>query len=318
MDDNSYLESLWLPFTDNKAYKKRPKLIKSASGMYYITQDNRKVLDGVAGLWCVNAGHQRQEIVEAIKKQADIMTYCKPFQAAHEDRFILAQKLVDIAPNGLNRVFFTSGGSESVDTALKMALAYFSIQGKTSKKMLIGREKSYHGVCFGGMSVGGLANNQKHFQLLPNVAHLPHTHNPNKPFIKGQGEFDTSFADKLEDIVKTQGSDNVAAVIIEPIAGAGGVLVPPKGYLKKIREICDKYDILLVFDEVITAFGRIGDSFAAKHWGVIPDLITIAKGLTNGAIPMGGVLVKDKIYQTFIQNSDTIEFFHGYTYSGHP
>lgn len=315
-------EHFWIPFTGNRDFKKRPKLLKSAKGMYYYSEDNRKILDGTAGLWCVNAGNANEHIINKMQQQVKKMYYAPPFNLAHNSSFELAEKLAEIAPKEHNHVFFTNSGSESVDSALKIALAYQKVRGKASKFRIIGREKGYHGVGFGGISVGGMVNNRNQYgvMMLPGVDHLPHTLNISKnAFTKGLPAKDVTLANKLEDIVALHGADTIAAVIVEPIAGSAGVILPPQGYLKRLREICDQHDILLIFDEVITGFGRIGDAFAATHWGVIPDLIVTAKGLTSGASPMGAVIVKDKIYETFMEMDRAgIELFHGYTYSAHP
>jgi len=315
------LEALWLPFTANRQFKARPRLLARSSGMRYWTEDGREILDGVAGLWCVNAGHARREIAEAVGAQLETMDYAPPFQMGHGPAFRLANELVKIAPRGLDHVFFTNSGSESVDTALKIALAYHRVRGDSTRTRLIGRERGYHGVGFGGISVGGIAPNRKMWStaLLPGVDHLPHTHDLAKnAFSKGLPENGAQLADELERIVALHDASNIAAVIVEPIACSGGVLLPPKGYLKRLREICDRHGILLIFDEVITGFGRTGSPFAAEEFGVTPDLITLAKGLTNGCVPMGAVLVSKPIYDAFMQGPDGIELFHGYTYSAHP
>ncbi len=317
----SDLEALWLPFTHNRQFKAQPRLLAKASGMHYWTPDGRQVLDAVAGLWCVNAGHGRSEITEAVAAQLATMDYAPPFQMAHPQAFALANELVKIAPPGLDHVFFTNSGSESVDTALKIALAYQRVRGQGTRTRFIGRERGYHGVGFGGISVGGIAPNRKTWSaaLLPGVDHLPHTHNLAKnAFSRGLPEHGAELADELERLVTLHDASNIAAVIVEPLAGSTGVLLPPRGYLKRLREICDKHGILLIFDEVITGFGRTGAAFAAEEFGVKPDMITLAKGLTNGCIPMGGVLVTKDIYDSFMQGPEGIELFHGYTYSAHP
>ena len=315
------LDPLWLPFTPNRQFKAEPRLIASAKDMHYHTSDGHKLLDGIAGMWCVNAGHCRESIVNAIQKQAQTMDYATAFNMSHPTVFQAAEMLTRLAPEGLDHVFFANSGSEAVDTALKIAIGYHNVLGKPRHR-LIGRERGYHGVCFGGMSVGGMTPNRKAFSaaLLPGVDHLPHTHNLEKnAFSKGQPEWGAHLADELERIVALHDSSNIAAVIVEPVAGSGGVLVPPKGYLQRLREICDKHGLLLIFDEVITGFGRTGSAFASHTFGVVPDMITFAKGVSNGAVPLGGVLVKKEIYDAFMNGPQgAIEFYHGYTYSGHP
>ncbi|SEL22687.1 aspartate aminotransferase family protein [Pacificibacter marinus] len=315
------LSAFWMPFTSNRQFKKQPRMFVSADRMHYTTSDGRQVLDGTAGLWCCNAGHNRPKIVEAIQKQAAELDYAPAFQMGHPKAFELATKLVDMAPAPFEHAFFTNSGSESVETALKMALAYHRARGDSARTRLIGRERGYHGVNFGGISVGGIVNNRRMFgTLLTGVDHLPHTHLPEKnSFVKGQPEHGGYLADDLERIVTLHGAETIAAVIVEPMAGSTGVLLPPKGYLERLREICTKHGILLIFDEVITGFGRLGSSFAAEYYGVMPDLITCAKGLTNGVIPMGAVLATKQIHDAFMQGpEEAIELFHGYTYSGNP
>jgi len=317
----SELEALWLPFTANRQFKASPRLLARASGMHYWTQDGRQILDAVAGLWCVNAGHGRREITQAIASQLETLDYAPAFQMAHPAAFQLANELVKIAPSGLDHAFFTNSGSEAVDTALKIAVAFHRMRGQGTRTRLIGRERAYHGVGFGGISVGGMTSNRKAWSavLLPGVDHLPHTHDlARNAFSRGVPEHGTQFADELERLVALHDASNIAAVIVEPIAGSTGVLIPPRGYLKRLREICDRHGILLIFDEVITGFGRTGSAFAAQEFGVTPDMITVAKGLTNGCIPMGGVLVSKAVYEAFMQGPDGIELFHGYTYSAHP
>lgn len=315
------LDAHWMPFTANRQFKAAPRMMSEASGMYYRDTAGRKILDGVAGLWCVNLGHGRPEITEAVQQQIAVMDYSPPFQMGQPAAFELANRLIRHTPGDLDHVFFTNSGSESVDTALKIALAYHRLRGEGTRQRLIGREKGYHGVGFGGISVGGMVNNRKFFgSLLSGVDHLPHTlsleHNA---FTRGQPEWGSHLADELDNIVALHDASTIAAVIVEPVAGSAGVIVPPRGYLKKLREICDRHGILLIFDEVITGFGRLGASFAAQYYDVTPDIITSAKGLTNGAIPMGAVFVRKGIYDTFMQGPDNaIELFHGYTYSGHP
>ena len=315
------LEAHWMPFTANRQFKAKPRILSRASGMHYWTQDGRQILDGTAGLWCVNAGHSRREIVEAVAHQLETMDYAPPFQMGHPPAFELANAIVRIAPEGLDHVFFTNSGSESVETALKIALAYHRVKGDATRTKLIGRERGYHGVNFGGISVGGISPNRKMWSasLMPGVDHLPHTHDLAKnAFSRGEPEHGLNLADELERLVTLHDASTIAAVIVEPIAGSTGVLIPPKGYLKRLREICDKHGILLIFDEVITGFGRTGSPFAAQEFGVTPDIISAAKGLTNGSVPMGAVLVKKGIYDAFMQGPDGIELFHGYTYSAHP
>jgi beta-alanine--pyruvate transaminase len=317
----SDMEAFWLPFTPNRQFKSKPRVLSRAKGMYYWTPDGRQILDGVAGLWCVNAGHGRTEIAQAVATQLETLDYAPPFQMGHPPAFALANALVKIAPKGLDHVFFTNSGSESVDTALKIALAYQRVRGQGTRTRLIGRERGYHGVGFGGISVGGIAPNRKVWSasLLPGVDHLPHTHDMTKnAFARGVPEHGAHLADELERLVTLHDASNIAAVIIEPIAGSTGVLIPPRGYLRRIREICDRHGILLIFDEVITGFGRTGSPFAAQEFDVMPDMITLAKGLTNGCVPMGAVLVSKAIYEAFMQGPDGIELFHGYTYSAHP
>ena len=316
------LDTQWMPFTANRAFKRAPRLLASAKGMYYTSSDGRRILDGAAGLWCVNAGHCREHIVEAIAKQAGEMDYAPPFQMGHPLAFELADRLVAMLPEGLESVFFANSGSEAVDTALKMSLAYHRARGEPQRSTFIGRERGYHGVGFGGISVGGIETTRKAFseQLLPHVHHLPHTHSlEHNAFSHGQPTWGAQLADALEAFVAEGGAKTIAAVIVEPVAGSTGVLIPPTGYLEKLRAICDRHDILLIFDEVITGFGRLGASFAAERFGVTPDLMTVAKGLTNGAVPMGAVFARRDIYDTVCDATKAgVEFFHGYTYSGHP
>ena len=315
------LRAFWMPFTANRQFKQNPRMFVAADGMYYQTSDGRQVLDGTAGLWCCNAGHNRPKITEAIGKQAKELDYAPAFQMGHPKVFELANRLVDLAPEGIDHAFFTNSGSESVDTALKIAIAYHRANGEGQRARLIGRERGYHGVNFGGISVGGIVNNRRVFgSLLNGVDHLPDTHIPEKnAFTRGQPEFGAERADALEKIIALHGPDTVAAVIVEPMAGSTGVLMPPKGYLERLREITQKHGILLIFDEVITGFGRLGSNFGAQHFGVTPDLMTTAKGLTNGVIPMGAVLCSAKIHDAFMTGAEhLIELFHGYTYSGNP
>ncbi|WP_460194375.1 omega-aminotransferase AptA [Thermosynechococcus sp. FA-CM-4201] len=315
------LDPFWMPFTANRQFKQSPRLLVSAAGMYYKSIDGREILDGTAGLWCVNAGHCRPEIVSAIAQQAATLDFAPTFQMGHPGPFQVADRLRAMTPDPLNHVFFANSGSEAVDTALKIALAYHRLRGEGTRQRLIGRERGYHGVGFGGISVGGIAPNRKFFgSLLAGVDHLPHTHNLEyNAFSKGQPAWGAHLADELERLVALHDASTIAAVIVEPLAGSTGVLIPPQGYLERLRAICDRHGILLIFDEVITGFGRLGAPFASQYFGVTPDLITVAKGLTNAAVPMGAVIVRDEIYDTFMQGpAGQIEFFHGYTYSGHP
>ncbi|MGJ4930696.1 aspartate aminotransferase family protein [Bradyrhizobium sp. HKCCYLS2038] len=315
------LAALWMPFTANRAFKKNPRLLAGAEGMHYITVDGRKIIDAAAGMWCCNAGHGRSQIAEAIGKQAAALDYAPPFQFGIPQAFELANRIADLAPAGLDHVFFCNSGSEAADTALKMALAYHQINGQGSRTRLIGRVRGYHGVGFGGTSVGGIVNNRKLFgTLLTGVDHIPATYDREKQaFTKGEPEYGAHFADELENLVALHGANTIAAVIVEPMAGSTGVIPAPKGYLKKLREITQKHGILLIFDEVITGFGRLGHAFAAERYGVTPDLLTFAKGVTNGAAPMGGVLVRDTIHDAFMSGPEhLVEFTHGYTYSAHP
>lgn len=317
------LDAFWMPFTANRQFKSAPRLLHSAKDMHYITEDGRKVLDGTAGLWCVNAGHCRTKIVEAVKVQVETMDYAPPFQMGHPGPFKVAERLRHMLPGDLDCAFFTNSGSEAADTALKIALAYHRARGEGNRRWLIGRERAYHGAGFGGISVGGIPANRKTFgNLLPCVDHLGHTHNlEHNRFSRGQPAWGAHLADELEQrIVALHDASNIAAVIVEPMAGSTGVLVPPQGYLKRLRAICDKYGILLIFDEVITGFGRLGAPFAADLFGVIPDMVCLAKGLTNATVPMGAVVVRKHIYDAMMAAApeNTIELFHGYTYSGHP
>jgi beta-alanine--pyruvate transaminase len=315
------LDAYWMPFTANRQFKSAPRLVSKAEGMYFTTPEGRRVLDGVAGLWCVNAGHARPRITQAIQAQAAELDFAPPFQMAHPKVFELAERLVELTPDGLDKVFFTNSGSESVETALKMALAYHRVRGEGQRTRLIGRERGYHGVNFGGISVGGMVGNRKMFgAMLSGVDHIRHTHDPARnAFTRGQPEHGAELADDLERMVALHDASTIAAVIVEPLAGSTGVLVPPKGYLERLRSICDRHGILLIFDEVITGFGRLGSPFAANHFGVTPDLMTVAKGLTNGCVPMGAVFAQQFIHDAFMNGPEhLIEFFHGYTYSGHP
>ena len=321
MNRSQNLKNLWMPFSANQAFKAKPRLMNEAKGVYYKKVDGTSVLDGTSGLWCCNAGHNHPKIVQAIQSQAEKLDYAPSFQMGHPLGFTAAEKLLELSPSvDFQYVFFTNSGSESVDTALKIALGYQQHRGKTDKTILVGRERAYHGVGFGGISVGGLPLNKKHFSLLDNVDHIVTTHNLEKnAFSRGIPEWGSELADDLLSIIEKHGADRIAAFITEPMAGSTGVLIPPKGYLEKIRAICTEHDILLIFDEVITGFGRLGTSFAAQYFDVIPDMIVCAKGLTSGTVPMGAVMVKNEIYDTY-QDGDpkTIDLFHGYTYSAHP
>jgi beta-alanine--pyruvate transaminase len=316
------LEQLWMPFTSNRAFKRAPRMLVSAQGMHYTSMDGRRILDGTAGLWCVNAGHCREPIVRAVQEAAATLDFAPGFQMGHPYSFALAERVSAILPGDLDHVFFANSGSEAVDSALKIALAYFQAKGEPQRARFIGRARGYHGVGFGGISVGGIETNRRAFaaQLLPQVDHLPHTHDlARNAFSRGVPEHGAELADDLERIVRERGAETIAAVIVEPMAGSTGVLIPPKGYLTRLREICDRHGILLIFDEVITGFGRLGTPFAADYFGVVPDLMTVAKGLTNAAVPMGAVFVRHGIYDTVVNSTPAgIELFHGYTYSGHP
>ncbi len=312
--------AFWMPFTANRQFKQSPRLLARAEGMYYWTPEGRQVLDGTSGLWCVNAGHCRPKIVEAVQRQVRTMDFAPTFQMGHPLAFEFAERLARIAPPGFSRIFFTNSGSEAADTALKIALAYHRARGEPGRYRLIGRERGYHGVNFGGMAVGGLVANRKTFG--PGVAgvdHIRHTHDPARnSFSRGQPRHGAEFADELERLCALHDPSTIAALIVEPVAGSAGVLVPPLGYLERLREICTRHGILLIFDEVITGFGRLGKAFGCEHFGVMPDLFTTAKGLTNATVPMGAVFVNNKIFEAFMQGPEGIEMFHGYTYSGHP
>jgi beta-alanine--pyruvate transaminase len=315
------LESFWMPFTANRAFKGRPRMVARAKDMHYYTPEGRPILDSAAGLWCTNAGHNRDPIVQAIQQQAAELDFAPTFQFGHPRAFELASRVAALAPGDLDHVFFCNSGSEAADTALKIALAYWNAKGQAQRVRLIGRERGYHGVGFGGMSVGGLGNNRKQFgALLAAVDHLPHTYNrEHQAFSKGEPEWGAHLADDLERLVALHSESTIAAVIVEPMAGSTAVLPAPKGYLQRLRAICDKYGILLIFDEVITGFGRLGHAFAAERYGVVPDMITFAKGVTSGAAPMGGVIVRKGIYDAFMNGPEhLVELFHGYTYSAHP
>jgi beta-alanine--pyruvate transaminase len=315
------LEAFWIPFTPNRAFKKAPRLITRAKDMQYYTDDGRAVMDAAAGMWCCNAGHNRDPIVAAIQRQAAELDYAPAFQFSHPKAFELASRVAALAPADLDHVFFCNSGSEAVDTALKIALAYHNVRGEGARTRLIGRERGYHGVGFGGISVGGIVNNRKHFgALLAGVDHLPHTYNrETQAFTKGEPEWGAHLADELERIATLHDPSTIAAVIVEPMSGSTGVLPAPKGYLPRLRAICDKYGILLIFDEVITGFGRLGYAFAAERYGVVPDMITFAKGVTSGTVPMAGTIVREPVYNAFMKGPEHIpELFHGYTYSAHP
>jgi beta-alanine--pyruvate transaminase len=315
------LNAFWMPFTANRQFKKNPRMFVGAKDMHYTTSDGRQVLDGTAGLWCCNAGHCRPKITEAIQRQAAELDYAPAFQMGHPVAFELANRIIDIAPKGIEHVFYTNSGSESVETALKLAIAYHRAKGQGGRTRLIGRERGYHGVNFGGISVGGIVNNRRHFgSLLAGVDHLPHTHLPDQNrWTRGQPEHGANLADDLERLVALHGPETIAAVIVEPVAGSTGVILPPKGYLEKLRAITKKHGILLIFDEVITGFGRLGAPFASQYFDVLPDMMTTAKGLTNGVIPMGAVLTTADVHDAFMDGPEhMIELFHGYTYSGNP
>ncbi|WP_072386571.1 aspartate aminotransferase family protein [Hyphomicrobium sp. CS1BSMeth3] len=324
LNNAPHLESYWMPFTANRQFKAAPRLLSTASGMHYRDFDGHSILDGTAGLWCVNAGHGRPEIAQSVHRQLMTMDYAPSFQMGHPIAFEFAERLTGIAPgrdsDKLDRIFFTGSGSESVDTALKIALAYQRAIGQGTRTRLIGRERGYHGVGFGGISVGGMVNNRRAFPQLGGTDHLRHTHDPARNvFVRGMPEHGAELADDLERLVALHGAETIAACIVEPVAGSTGVLIPPKGYLERLRSICDHRGILLIFDEVITGFGRLGSPFAAEHFGVIPDIMTTAKGLTNGAVPMGAVFASRKVHDALMSGPESqIELFHGYTYSGHP
>ncbi len=317
---NNDLSNWWMPFTNNRHFKAAPRMLVAAKGMYYTTADGRQLLDAAAALWCVNAGHGRESIASAIGRQAIEMDFAPSFQFGHPLGFTLASRLAELLPGDLNRIFFANSGSEAVDSALKIALAYHRVTGNAARTRLIGRERGYHGVGFGGMSVGGISGNRKLYgSMLGGVDHLPHTHDLSRAFTRGQPETGAHLADELDRIVSLHDASTIAAVIVEPLAGSTGVLPPPVGYLQRLREICTKHGILLIFDEVISGFGRLGTGFACERFGVLPDMVVMAKGLTNGVIPMGAVAVRQGLYDRFLEASaDGIELPHGYTYSGHP
>ncbi len=315
-------DAFWMPFTANRDFRKKPRIITGASGHYYTASDGSKLYDTFSGLWTSGAGHCHPKIVEAVQKQVATLDFSMTFQVSNDKAFALAERVTKMAPEGFTQCFFTNSGSESVDTALKIALAYHRARGEGQRTRLIGRERGYHGVNFGGMSVGGIVPNRKAFSanLIPGVDHIRHTMDlAHTAYSRGQPEWGAHLADDLERLAGLHGGENIAAVIVEPVAGSTGILPPPVGYLERLREICDRHGILLIFDEVITAFGRLGKPFAPQRFGVVPDIITTAKGLTNGVIPMGAVLVQDKVFEAFMQGPPlAIELFHGYTYSGHP
>ncbi|WP_395691785.1 aspartate aminotransferase family protein [Piscinibacter sp.] len=315
------MDAYWMPFTANRQFKKAPRLLAKAKDMHFWTPEGRQILDGIAGLWCVNAGHARPKIVKAIAEQAAELDYAPPFNMAHPKAFELAERLVQLTPAGLDKVFFTNSGSESVDTALKMAIAYHRARGEGTRTRLIGRERGYHGVNFGGISVGGIVGNRKTFgPALGGIDHIRHTHDlARNAYSRGVPAHGAELADDLERLVALHDASTIAAVIVEPVAGSTGVLLPPQGYLERLRAICDKHGILLIFDEVITGFGRLGAPFGATHFGVTPDLMTVAKGISNGCVPMGAVFCKRAIHDVFMTGPEhLIEFAHGYTYSAHP
>lgn len=316
------LEPYWMPFTSNRAFKKAPRMLTAAKGHYYTDADGRQLLDGFSGLWTCGLGHCHPKIVAAVQSQVATLDYSMAFQMGHPQAFELAEKVVGLAPEGFTRIFFTNSGSEAADTALKISIAYHRARGEATRTRLIGREKGYHGVNFGGTSVGGMPLNRKVFSavMIPGVDHIRHTHSlADMAFSKGQPTWGAHLAEDLERLVQLHDASNISALIVEPASGSSGILVPPVGYLDRLREICDKHGILLIFDEVITAFGRVGAAFGAQRFGVTPDIITVAKGLTNGVIPMGAVLVKESVYQALMSGPENlIELFHGYTYSGHP
>ncbi|MFN9711634.1 MAG: aspartate aminotransferase family protein [Alphaproteobacteria bacterium] len=314
------LSAFWMPFTANRQFKAAPRLLASAAGMYYRTEEGREILDATSGLWCVNAGHGRIEIADAVHKQLMTLDYAPTFQMGHPVAFDFASALAKLTPSGLDRVFFTNSGSEAVDTALKIAMAYHRARGQGQRTRIVGREKGYHGVGFGGISAGGLVNNRRTFVTLPSD-HMRHTHDPARnAFSRGLPAHGAERAEDLEQLIALHGAETLAAVIVEPVSGSAGVLPPPVGYLERLRAICDAHGILLIFDEVITGFGRLGSAFAAHHFGVVPDLMTTAKAITNGVLPMGAVFASRAVHDAVIDSGaeGAIEFFHGYTYSGHP
>ena len=314
------MDEYWMPFTPNRDFRREPKIVVRAEGMYYWSDRGDKIIDASSGLFCVNAGHGRKEIADAVGAQLRELDFAAPFTRGHPKQFEFATRLAKLTPAGLNRIFFTNSGSEAIDSAMKLALAYHQARGQGGRTMFVSRERAYHGVNFGGVSLAGIVNNRRRYGPgLPGIVHMRHTHLPQNHLVKGEGEHGAELADDLARFVNLHGAENIAACFVEPIAGSTGCLVPPKGYLKRLREICDAHGILLVFDEVITGWGRLGTPFAAQYFGVEPDLITFAKGVTSGAVPLGGVIVRDSIYETFTgAQGPGVEFFHGYTYSGHP
>ena len=314
---NVNFDAYWMPFTANRQFKANPRMLSGAEGMYYVTPEGRQVLDATSGLWCCNVGHGHERIISAIARQAAEMDYAPSYQMGHPIAFELAERLAGLTPGDLNRVFFTNSGSESVDTAMKLALAYHHSRGE-SRSLFVGRDKGYHGTGFGGMSVGGMPNNKKQFGAGIPAVHLPHTLLNETRFSRGLPQQGAHLADALKDIIAEHGASQIAAVVVEPIPGAAGVIIPPKGYLRRLRNLCDEHDLLLIFDEVITGFGRLGSAFAGYEFDVVPDIMTIAKGVTNGAVPMGAAIASDAIYTSIVSGSDQIELIHGYTYSGHP
>lgn len=313
------LDSFWMPFTASRWFKENPRLIGSADGIHYDTIQGHRVIDGTGGLWCCNAGHNHPGIVKAIQDQAAKLDFAHSFNQGHAIAFQAASRVVDLAP-GFDHVFFTNSGSEAVDTALKIALAYHHANGQGQRRLLVGRQKSYHGINFGGLSVAGIGLNKGQFgQLYPNTAHVRHTGLPENAFSRGMPDHGAHLAEDLQGLVETHGGHQIAAVIVEPVMGAGGVYPPPRGYLERLRDICTANGILLIFDEVITGFGRMGTAFGYQHYGVTPDMVTMAKGMTNATVPMGGVMTNAQIREAFLQGPETMpDLFHGYTYSGHP
>ncbi len=314
---NANLDAYWMPFTANRQFKNNPRMLASAEGMYYVTPDGRRVLDATSGLWCCNAGHGRKEIAGAIARQAAEMDYAPSYQMGHPLAFELAERLAELTPGDLNHVFFTNSGSEAIDTAMKLAFAYHHSRGE-ARGLFVGREKGYHGTGFGGMSVGGMPNNKKQFGKGVPAVHLPHTMRPDMRFSRGLPDQGAELADALDSIVAEHGAENIAAVVVEPVPGSAGVIIPPRNYLRRLRDNCDKHGLLLIFDEVITGFGRLGSTFAGYEFDVVPDIMTIAKGVTNGAVPMGAAIASGQIHDSIVSGPDQIELFHGYTYSGHP
>jgi beta-alanine--pyruvate transaminase len=313
--------SFWIPFTNNRDFRAEPKLFAGATGVWYRTPEGRQVLDGSSGLFCTPAGHGRREIADAVRDQLVELDFAAAFQKTHPKAFEVARRIAALTPKGLDRVFFANSGSEAIETAMKLVLAYHRARGQSQRTLFVSRERAYHGVNFGGVALSGMANNRRWFGMnLPAVAHMRHTHLPENRYVPGEGEHGADLADDLARIVTNYGAETIAAVFVEPIAGSTGTLVPPKGYLKRLREICDKHGILLVFDEVITGFGRTGKPFAAQSFGVTPDLITMAKAITNGVLPMAAVAARTDIHDTIMDAAapDSIEFFHGYTWSANP